>query len=117
VLVLLGLLLTASCATVTNLGSYELKDNPNLYSTLRIVGYFTVTHFDDKDVSCPGASRAVQSCFWGRPNDKYAEVRIHPGRHNLQFDLHNCGESALKPLHVAHTLGVNRFVVAHEEGV
>jgi hypothetical protein len=49
-----------------------------VFSTLRISGYFIVTHLDDKDVSRRGASRSAQTCAWNRPDDKYAEVRIRP---------------------------------------
>jgi hypothetical protein len=103
-----GILLTASCGTVTNLGSYGLEDNPNVFSTLRISGYFIVTHFDGKDVSWRGASRSAQACAWNRPDDKYAEVRIRPGLHNLQFDLRRCGQRNLEPLHISYDFRAGR---------
>jgi hypothetical protein len=107
-LFLSGILLTTSCATVTNLGSHGLEDNPSVFATLRISGYFTVTHFDDKNVSWRGASWAAQACTWNRPDDKYAEVRIGPGRHDLQFDLHRCSQRSLQPLHISYKFHAGR---------
>jgi hypothetical protein len=106
-LVLSGILLTASCATVRNLGSYGLEDNPNVYSTLRIAGYFIVTHFDNKDVDWR-ISRWARICHAGPPDAKYAEMRISPGLHDLQFDLLRCDQFSLKPLHISYDFRAGR---------
>ena len=108
-LFLSGILLTASCGTVRNLGSYGLEDNPNVFCTLRIAGYFTVTHFDDKNVSWRGASYFAQIGGYGLPDEKqYAEVRIRPGLHRLQVDLQRGNQRSTRPLNIAYDFRAGR---------